>query len=628
MKNKMDKNSLIVFNFFVHFISFALLLSVEQSTFADTNEKCFACHRTEIPIVNEKEFKQSVHGSETCNSCHVEYFDYPHPKDVKPVFCGTCHEEQGNQLVSSDHGKVFLKELKEPTADICTSCHSKPHSVLPPQDLNSTVNRIKIMDTCNNCHLKKTVEKEHPLKKTAYKTYTKTVHGKAFLEKKILTAAICTECHGVHDINFSINSQSHIYKFNVPNTCGKCHTNIMKVYKESIHGQAVERRIKEAPVCTDCHGEHNIVAHNEPGSTVSTGSIVRTCSHCHASETINIQYKIPVDSVKTYMASYHGIGYQYGSSTVANCATCHHWHDIFPSTDRRSSIYPANLVKLCGKCHPGVTDKVALGSVHITLTPEKNKIIFYVKIFYIALIVLVIGGMITHNLLDFGRKLYIKYHEDKENFVEERFNYIMRLQHLVLLISFIMLAYTGFAHKFPNAWWALPFKYFTWGAEFRKLLHRGFAILFVLLMFFHLPWLLFSNRGKKELVEMLPKLKDIQDLFKLIRYNLGITKQKPLFTRYNYIEKSEYWALVWGAVIMTVTGFSLMFEEITLRYFPKWLIDVFLTIHFYEAILASLAILVWHFYWVIFDPEIYPLNWVAFFGKITKKQKEERIEIK
>jgi cytochrome b subunit of formate dehydrogenase len=98
-------------------------------------------------------------------------------------------------------------------------------------------------------------------------------------------------------------------------------------------------------------------------------------------------------------------------------------------------------------------------------------------------------------------------------------------------------------------------------------------------------------------------------------YNIGLTKTPPPTRRWNYAEKAEYWALMWGSFVMIVTGAMLIFTETVLRMLPKIWHDVAQVIHFYEAMLATLAIVVWHFYWVIFDPNVYPMNPAWLIGK-------------
>ena len=97
--------------------------------------------------------------------------------------------------------------------------------------------------------------------------------------------------------------------------------------------------------------------------------------------------------------------------------------------------------------------------------------------------------------------------------------------------------------------------------------------------------------------------------FQMLAYFLGGRTERPLFAHYSYVEKAEYWALVWGSIIMTLTGTLMTWEGWTLRVFPKWFFDAVTAVHYYEAILACLPILIWHCYFVIFDPEEYPMKW-------------------
>jgi len=102
------------------------------------------------------------------------------------------------------------------------------------------------------------------------------------------------------------------------------------------------------------------------------------------------------------------------------------------------------------------------------------------------------------------------------------------------------------------------------------------------------------------------------------RYLAGLSSAKPKFARFGYAEKMEYWAVVWGTIIMGATGLMIWFKMDVTQFLPRWAVDVALTIHYYEAILACLAIVVWHFYHVIFDPDVYPLNWACWDGKVSR----------
>lgn len=84
-----------------------------------------------------------------------------------------------------------------------------------------------------------------------------------------------------------------------------------------------------------------------------------------------------------------------------------------------------------------------------------------------------------------------------------------------------------------------------------------------------------------------------------------------------YAEKAEYWALVWGLIVMASTGIMLWAKVSFGNLLPRWWLDIATAIHFYEAVLATLAIVVWHFYQVFFDPDVYPMNWTWWDGKMS-----------
>jgi len=129
--------------------------------------------------------------------------------------------------------------------------------------------------------------------------------------------------------------------------------------------------------------------------------------------------------------------------------------------------------------------------------------------------------------------------------------------------------------------------------------------------------MIFTKKGREKFIALLPRLKDISDAFFLFLYNIGVKKKHPkLNYPFTFYEKFEFWALVWGTVIMAITGLALWFKDFVLIFIPAWILDVFILIHFYEAILATLAILVWHFYWAIFDPDVYPLSPLMFKEKV------------
>ena len=122
---------------------------------------------------------------------------------------------------------------------------------------------------------------------------------------------------------------------------------------------------------------------------------------------------------------------------------------------------------------------------------------------------------------------------------------------------------------------------------------------------------------------MIPVKNDVTDVVQSIRYYLNLSKQKARFPRYGYVEKAEYWALIWGTVVMALTGFILWFPVQASALFGSWVTSVSTVIHYYEAWLATLAIIVWHFFFTIFHPHEYPMSMVWLSGDVSEEEAEE-----
>ncbi|NQU10654.1 cytochrome b/b6 domain-containing protein, partial [bacterium] len=540
-------------------------------------------------------------------------------EQLKPVSCNQCHRIETDIYLKSDHGIALSQGVTE--AATCQACHGNAHELLNYRNPDSPVHRINIHDTCAKCHARTAeMEKFHLSQRGPIISYDKSVHGVALIKKSVSASAVCIDCHGSHDLHRSTNPESKLYWQKIPVTCGKCHENVQRTYLRSVHGKGVMAGERDAPVCTDCHGEHTITSVRAATSKVAPGHIPETCGQCHGAERIITRYRLPPTVVDTYMKSFHGLGWQFGSPTVANCSSCHGAHDILPSNDPLSSVYPANLPQTCGKCHPGIGTRLAAAPIRIHALPGaaegKPWLVNFVTWFYIVLIVVVIGGMVIHNGIDYVAKTRAHVRTVRAaDGGEERLTRGMRIQHWIMIAMFVLLAYTGFVHKFPDAAWSLPFKAFASGTWWRGMIHRLCGWAFTGLLGVHLVLLFGTPRGRGYLRQLWLAWHDPKDLLANLRYNLGLGGRPAPHRRFNYIEKAEYWALVWGSVVMIVTGAMLIFTDTVLRMLPKVWHDVAQVIHFYEALLATLAIVVWHFYWVIFDPNEYPMNPAWLIGK-------------
>ena len=186
--------------------------------------------------------------------------------------CVACHDEQGQKLAKSAHASVA-----------CASCHLKhddyPHPANVPKPL------------CSQCH------------QGQEKDYERGVHGQA--AKANAAAPDCGLCHGAaHEL---LRPRSAEFRAKVPDTCAMCHSEVADQFRQSVHGQALAKGITQAPICTDCHGEHSILPPANQASPVHADHIDDTCGNCHGNVQLSRRFGLPVDRVVSYNASYHGL---------------------------------------------------------------------------------------------------------------------------------------------------------------------------------------------------------------------------------------------------------------------------------------------------------------------------------
>lgn len=622
--------------------------TVYNNKYSISSQSCLKCHLDQSKFKGEKAglvqfvktYQTSIHGrrgpdkkeAATCTDCHgdhlvmgVEATNSLTSRGNISSTCGKCHKEEVSHFQKSSHGIAFLMGSK--TAPTCTDCHGE-HSIETID--NSPLSKVNEHKVCFKCH----IDNPEVLKLTSVKAdqllkYTESAHYLA-LQKGNDKAAACSDCHTGHMMLPAMDKSSTVNKNNVMATCGKCHMNEKAEYNQSVHAEAIKKGNSDSPSCITCHGDHQIMAKSSPESKVAQGKQVSMlCSACHGSVELNDKYGLPTGKVESYYESYHGLAVRGGSKYAADCASCHGSHMIKPSSDPASSIHRDNLSETCGKCHPGANLSAQFRTVHVTASEEESIILYWISQGYIWLIVLIIGGMFIHNALDLYRKLVDKKkhkHEideaKKHGKVYLRMSRNERIQHFIMLTSFLSLVISGFGLKYPDAFWVNWIRAIMGdnAFELRGLAHRIFGIAMILVSLYHAYYLGFTKRGRQLFIDFLPKYQDLPDLISNVKYILGISKEKPYFGRFSYIEKAEYWALMWGVVVMSVTGLILMFNNFFLANTPKILMDISTLVHFYEAWLATLAIFVWHFYFVIFNPEVYPLNTAFIYGTLTEEE--------
>jgi formate dehydrogenase gamma subunit len=532
--------------------------------------------------------------------------------EIKDRDCLDCHSDKTLTTTNAAGGTVSLfadtNLLAASThrAKSCASCHNDittghPDDHVAPRPVD-----------CARCHSEPAL------------SYAAGAHGAAQrngTRAGTHHAPECSDCHGSHGMLPPGAPASPLNFANLARTCGQCHEQESRDVIESVHGKAVAAGRREAATCTDCHSEHKIVALRGSSPLKISQEV---CSKCHASERLNTKYNLPADRVKTFFASYHGLAAQYGSTRAANCGSCHGFHLILPSSDPRSSIYKDNLAATCGKCHEGVSAHFAQSKVHVDIDATggdaelSGRINWWVRRVYLVMIFSVIGLMAAHNALIFGRKAAALSHRTERTVM--RMDASQRTQHWVLAVSFIALAWTGFALKYPDSWMA-----HSMGSNetLRRWSHRIAGVVLLLAGAYHVGYVAANREGRRLVRDMMPGLKDAREAAANVRRLAGLGGVKPKFGRFGYAEKMEYWAVVWGTIIMGATGLMVWFKMGVTHFLPRWVVDVATTIHYYEAILACLAILTWHFYHVIFDPDVYPLNRAVLDGRVSREWLEE-----
>jgi len=382
------------------------------------DRECLRCHgdpaltraqpgeRGRTMYVDRAVLARSRHATVACTGCHPGITRLPHEAKLPRATCTTCHQREAQAYTSSIHGRGLAKaDADVPT---CQRCHGG-HDIVGVKDPASRVQPLRQAAICMECHADTRITARHPEMPNVLviRAYGDSVHGQAVAKKGLAVAPSCTGCHGTHDLKPADDPGSAVHRLNVAGTCGTCHQGILAEYRDSIHAVALAKEIRDAPTCTGCHGEHTIAAPTDPASKVAPRNIPKTCGACHAAEPIVKAYGLATKREETYADSFHGIAAKFGNLEAANCASCHGFHDVRPSSDPRSHVAKANLPATCGKCHPGAGAKFAEGRVHIEKTRESAPGVFYVRTFYtwfIGILMLCFLGYMAMEIYGYRRR--------------------------------------------------------------------------------------------------------------------------------------------------------------------------------------------------------------------------------
>jgi cytochrome b subunit of formate dehydrogenase/nitrate/TMAO reductase-like tetraheme cytochrome c subunit len=603
----------VIFYFLLIFAGFST-----ASSAGENSQSCLDCHaigERHAAIISVETINKSVHEGADCIDCHEEVSFEEHEEKPPLVNCGSCHEDEAPAF--KQHGVPEIASTQYMPS--CTSCHGS-HDILSSDNPEAKTHPIRLANTCGACHEDPEVVDNHPfLPHHPVLSYQSSVHQKTLTgadEKRVS----CVSCHGLdgsaHQILPAGNLRSGTNHFAISDTCGACHQTIKSDYLQGIHGQLMQRGKTDAPTCTGCHGEHLILSPEDDRSSVSTELLAETsCLPCHQNTKFSEQDMLKGNRSKTYIDPYHGLKSKSGEEAVANCSSCHGPHMILPQSDPRSSVHPDNVKKTCIQCHPDISDALAKTPVHSPDQIGEKGWPLVFRTIYFVIIAITILGMAVYILLDLWRQ--IKNTTEKGQI--RRMSKWEILQHTLLLSTFVILVLTGFALRFSEAWWADLLFGKTGTFAIRSLIHKTAGTILILSTLMHIFYLR-SKRGKEFMDLVQPRCRDLKQLWEMLIYNAGLSSTKPKLGTFSYVEKFEYWALVWGIIIMSVTGVMLWSDNTLVHYLPKTVLDSVQVIHYYEAWLATISIVIWHLYATIFNPEVYPMNLSWLTGKTGEKK--------
>jgi cytochrome b subunit of formate dehydrogenase len=563
---------------------------------------------SEIPglLVPGEAFAASAHGGLSCSECHPGVDTLPHNQVVESLSCVACHAGAANDVAMGMHAPTVEGT---PT---CAHCHGDAHAIRKYGGPRTFARALEMVERCSACHGDVSHGKFSPAE-----TFHDSIHGEALFKKGLVSAPLCTDCHGPHAMFTAADPRSPVHPLNVPQTCGACHQGIVPVFLNSVHGRNLQAGRADAASCTSCHHSHGVAG----ADTTFAIDVVAECSHCH------------IKLGESYLRSYHGKATQLGGRNAAVCSKCHGAHDIQPASDPTSRIAAGNLVATCGECHPGANENFVKYIAHVDYTDRsQNPVVFFTFWGMTILLCSVLLVFIPHSLLWFqrtlGERLRSKGHGRGSGRMVRRFNRMHRLTHALIIISFMGLVATGFPLKYSYTGWAQAIASLFGGIHAMGILHRLFAVVTFAYAGLHLGFLAWFFWKKcpaprwRYIIgpdSMLFSLKDFKDFIAMMKWFFR-RGPRPQFDRWTYFEKFDYWGEIWGVIVIGGSGLLLWFPTLFTKVLPGWILNVAMVIHSIEALLAASVIFLVHFFNTHLRPERFPIDLTMWSGQMTEEE--------
>lgn len=342
---------------------------------AEASQKCIDCHSEAEPtdksaagkpvLLDPARHAKTLHGSgkAACVDCHADegMRKYPH-KSPKPAQCASCHDKAVKEYATTIHG--LARADGRMVAATCSDCHGT-HDIKATSDDAAKTSRANLEATCGACHGNEKVIKEGKIPGgNVSAMYHDSIHGKLLRgdTKAKDKVPVCTDCHGTHDMRPKKDPESAVSRANVPETCGTCHGKVKKVWAGSQHGKLRATNVLQAPGCTDCHGTHTIADPKTPKWQVG---VIKECGGCHN------------EFIKTYRDTYHGQVTDLGFARMATCASCHGAHEVLPKENPMSKVSEQRILATCQACHPKANANFVLFQPHANKHKKESGLVLY-----------------------------------------------------------------------------------------------------------------------------------------------------------------------------------------------------------------------------------------------------------
>ncbi len=531
--------------------------------------------------VEKQKFENSVHGKRLCIECHQNITSIPHEKVEVRVGCVQCHQNlwSAAQRENKTEGHAKLGVVVEQIDRYMKSIHARPNI----QDQSRT------NATCYNCH----------------------------------------DAHYVYPIGTTVRAE---WRLNIPDACGKCHTRERELYATSVHGKEVlEKRNPAAAICSDCHTTHDI---EDPARATTKLVITKNCGSCH------------IDSFKSYTQTYHGKVQTLGYAYTAKCFDCHGSHTVQRVNDPASLVNPNHRLPTCQTCHQNATVGFVTFQPHAT-TNDFNRYphTWIASKFMIALLGGTFAFFWAHSVLWLYREYKDRQqhknrpHVRTDELLQEggryyrRWGAMWRIAHLAFALAVIMLVLTGMTLFWADTAWARFVQNAFGGPTVTGVVHRVSAVIFLGIFFAHLVYIMFRIAWNWKTFRwfgphsLVPNWQDLKDIIAMFRWFFG-KGPRPVFDRWTYWEKFDYWAPFWGVAIIGASGLMLSMPNLTAAYLPGRVFNVATIFHGEEAILAAGFLFTVHFFNNHWRPDNFPLDILMFTGvmPLEKFKREHTVE--